>query len=993
MRLHRLRMSAFGPFADDTAIDFDALGADGLFLLHGQTGAGKTTVLDAVAFALFGRVPGARNEAKRLHSDHAPAEQVPQVEVEATINGRRFRIIRSPWYQRPKKRGTGTTKVQAKATLEWVDGSGVALTRLPEIGETVSELLGMSAEQFFQVVLLPQGDFSRFLRAPNEEREALLERLFDTERFGDVEEWLRERARESAAALDAKAASIDRIAAQIGALADVEAPIEPDMAWAQKCLDDAREAERRDATALAEARDVLDAAQQSYDRGRKMMHDRQRGLAARSRIEQLDAAEPELDVAEKALAAARRAAPVVPVLADHEQAIANARAADALRAAAESAVSEHAVSEEVEAAWARECDDTELARAIDTWAAESGRLEPLVRRTLERPTLIAAIGAAEAEVSAAATRTVELDDALAALPEQRTAAIAALHDAHEQRARIETLRNQQAQQTSILEAIDERDKLEVVLSRAERAVADAHSAHNDARTRLLDLRERRLAGMAAELASQLVDGEPCTVCGSREHPAPTTSDPGDHVGDADEAAAADIEHRASAELTRARSSLDTYRERKANLDKMIGDAERESVCSDRDDTVKRRTKAEHAAASVDKLQRVVDELDGRTSTWQAERSQIQARRAAASVRLDSLRGELESLDAEVSTATGGRGDVSGRRAELAELCRCATALRDARAEVRRAGEWATQAASRAASACDEAQFADETAVRAAMATDEQMGVWESSLRKAHGLRVEAQGTLDDDDVRSALATEPVGLAHLETTLETVRARCDAASGAAAVSTRRATGLADHVTLYWEALTDFEPIRLRQKEIHDLAELVSGRGQNAKRMTLRSYVLAARLEEVLVAASDRLRHMSSGRYEFAHSDAGGPRGRRGGLGIEVRDEYTGVTRAATTLSGGETFFASLALALGLADVVSSEAAGRVLDTMFIDEGFGTLDPESLDLVMGVLDELRSGGRVVGLVSHVDELRARIPSQLHVLRGESGSTVTVRTLTAP
>ena len=165
------------------------------------------------------------------------------------------------------------------------------------------------------------------------------------------------------------------------------------------------------------------------------------------------------------------------------------------------------------------------------------------------------------------------------------------------------------------------------------------------------------------------------------------------------------------------------------------------------------------------------------------------------------------------------------------------------------------------------------------------------------------------------------------------------------------------------------------------------------MTLRSYVLAARLEEVLVAASDRLRHMSSGRYEFAHSDAGGPRGRRGGLGIEVRDEYTGVTRAATTLSGGETFFASLALALGLADVVSSEAGGRVLDTMFIDEGFGTLDPESLDLVMGVLDELRSGGRVVGLVSHVDELRARIPSQLHVLRGESGSTVTVRTLTAP
>ena len=148
----------------------------------------------------------------------------------------------------------------------------------------------------------------------------------------------------------------------------------------------------------------------------------------------------------------------------------------------------------------------------------------------------------------------------------------------------------------------------------------------------------------------------------------------------------------------------------------------------------------------------------------------------------------------------------------------------------------------------------------------------------------------------------------------------------------------------------------------------------------------------MAASVRLRQMSAGRYEFAHTDAGGPRGRRGGLGIEVRDEYTGATRAATTLSGGETFFASLALALGLADVVSAESGGRVLDTMFIDEGFGTLDPESLDLVMGVLDELRSGGRVVGVVSHVDELRARIPSQLQVLRGEAGSSVKVRTLAA-
>ena len=196
-----------------------------------------------------------------------------------------------------------------------------------------------------------------------------------------------------------------------------------------------------------------------------------------------------------------------------------------------------------------------------------------------------------------------------------------------------------------------------------------------------------------------------------------------------------------------------------------------------------------------------------------------------------------------------------------------------------------------------------------------------------------------------------------------------------------------------ALEAMAPLRANHATVSGLADLVAGRGQNGRRMSLHSYVLAARLEEVLVAASARLSQMSSGRYEFVHSDAMGPHGRRGGLGIEVRDEYTGAVRATTTLSGGETFYASLALALGLADVVSAEAGGRVLDTIFIDEGFGTLDPEALDEVMGVLDELRSGGRVVGLVSHVDELRARIPGRLHVIRGENGSRLQMESVALP
>jgi exonuclease SbcC len=189
---------------------------------------------------------------------------------------------------------------------------------------------------------------------------------------------------------------------------------------------------------------------------------------------------------------------------------------------------------------------------------------------------------------------------------------------------------------------------------------------------------------------------------------------------------------------------------------------------------------------------------------------------------------------------------------------------------------------------------------------------------------------------------------------------------------------------WKAL---QPVEAEYAELSALADVVNGRGQNARRMSLRSYVLAARLEEVAVAATARLYRMSQGRYSFVHSDAAGSHGTRGGLGLDVLDDYSGKVRPAKTLSGGESFLASLALALGLADVVAAETGGALLDTLFVDEGFGTLDPGTLDEVMDTLDELRAGGRVVGLVSHVEELRQRVPVQLRVRKARTGSTLEV------
>ncbi|WP_040738630.1 SbcC/MukB-like Walker B domain-containing protein, partial [Nocardia tenerifensis] len=274
-------------------------------------------------------------------------------------------------------------------------------------------------------------------------------------------------------------------------------------------------------------------------------------------------------------------------------------------------------------------------------------------------------------------------------------------------------------------------------------------------------------------------------------------------------------------------------------------------------------------------------------------------------------------------------------------------------------------------------------VTAASRTPQRRNDIEAELTAADRARSNAEAVLAEPEIRAAESLAPGDLAELDAAVAAAQARLNTAIAAHAEASRRVGLLEDLGGQLWAAVDRIAPLQRTHDELAGLAEVVAGRGENNRRMSLRSYVLAARLEEVAQAGSLRLRRMSGGRYEFVHSDKAGPRGRRGGLGLDIRDDYTGAVRPAKTLSGGETFMASLSLALGLADTVAAESGGLVLDTLFIDEGFGGLDADTLDAVMGVLDELRAGGRVVGLVSHVDEMRQRIPSRLHVRRGRNGS----------
>ncbi|MBA4858101.1 AAA family ATPase [Nocardia farcinica] len=1053
MRLHRLEMTAFGPFARPTVVDFDALGADGLFLLHGQTGAGKTTVLDAIAFALYGRVPGARGESKRLHSDHAPAQTPPRVVLEATLGGRRLRLTRSPEFERPKLRGSGMRTEQPKATLEWLDGRGENLSRIPDIGEEIVRLLGMSADQFFQVVLLPQGDFARFLRAENEDREKLLEKLFDTRRFGVAEQWLAERRRGSAADLEQRKQGIERLIAQIRGAAGLSVTesvgVLECVDWSQELLATARD-ELAAATADAAAREQECAHLRKEAEELRTLDDlRRRMAAAHDQLTRYHATADQRGARRAELEAARRAQPVTEAIDEARAAVMESRhreneARTAARALATAlAVPEAADlradllvsddgsvardssregapvaetigmasdlgSQEPEVAAAGRAaagsettdphlrDDADLDAAVRRWSTLIGALDAVRADATTAAESTAELANLRAEDGDLARRTAELIERRAALPESITAADRRLREAGDAAAALPALAAECERLQSAASAAVELAKRRTALDATRVEFETARAAHNDARERVLEVRERRLAGMAAELASALVDGQPCAVCGSHEHPAPAEP--------ADRAVSKDAEDAAVAAERAAEQRRDEIGARIAGLEREIealiargGDTDRVELAAALRSATARYGDAADTAAQREAAQAELDRLRGEEARSHDDLRAAEARRSAVAARIAATEDRLARATESLRRAAGADTDVEQRRTRLEALIDTATVLLRARAAVATARQHVTVVAKRVENLAAAAGFVpdevpeDEVArltafarvVNAAARPRPRQDEIEAELTAADRARAAAEAVLAEPEIQAAAAAEPGDLVAVEQALTQAQQRSNAAVAAKAEAGRRVQLLEELGTQLWTEVDRLAPLQRAHDELDRLADVVAGRGENNRRMSLRSYVLAARLEEVALAGSVRLRRMSGGRYEFVHSDKAGPRGRRGGLGLDIRDDYTGAVRPAKTLSGGETFMASLALALGLADTVAAESGGVVLDTLFIDEGFGSLDADTLDAVMGVLDELRAGGRVVGIVSHVDEMRQRIPSRLHVIRGRDGS----------
>jgi exonuclease SbcC len=984
MRLHRLEVAAFGPYVGREVVDFDVLGADGLFLLHGDTGAGKTTLLDAIAFALFGTVPGARGEVKRLRCDLADPDQVTEVVLELTVQGQRMRIARNPEYQRPKRRGEGMTTQQAKAVLSWVGTVPAGhvpegVTRIDEVARTVERLLGMNYEQFFQVVLLPQGEFARFLRADTTEREKLLERLFGTERFLDVERWFADLRAERGRDLQARQQSLREWVARFAQVAQEEAPEEGQAEWVDTVLAEAaagvgkaQEREEKARVAARSAEAVWQENQAAAERVRRVRTAYTRLAAIAEQAEQRAEWAEEVE-------AAHRAAGVVAeadLLERRTTQLAEVEAGEVVRAGEVFELGFDAADSSAAELRARAGGLREEAGALAELVAEAEQQQRDLRR---RDELNAAAAKAAKQVEEFTAVLESAPDKVAALRAKTAAAAEAEAKLEGASARVEEL-------TALVRDVDAMPKAEQGVERAREVVRAAVDVHQQARQHRLDLRERRLGGMAAELAAGLAEGEGCPVCGATEHPVPATHT-GGLVDPEDERAAEAAEQQAESKREKAKAALLEAETRLTALVERLAGRTAESLRAG-------LTEARELVASLSELARGKPALDAELLGLEQKIEQLTERRRSAeqaavqtATEVRTLAERLAERERRLESARGEFADVAARRRHLLTFATRLDALTEARLAVVGARERRDEQAKSVEEALRAKGFADLDQMRAASRPDEQIAKLESSLADAKVMERSARQVLAEPELFGISPEDDVDVAASADAAQDTRGEAEQALVALRTATSRHGELKKLAERMKSLMAELAPVEEQYLELKALAEVVNGRGQNARKMSLRSYVLAARLEEVALAATARLRTMSQGRYSFVHSDAAGARGTRGGLGLDVLDDYSGTVRPAKTLSGGESFLASLSLALGLADVVAAETGGALLDTLFVDEGFGTLDAETLDIVMNILDELRAGGRVVGLVSHVEELRQRIPTRLRVRKARTGSTLEI------
>ncbi|WP_293718377.1 SMC family ATPase [uncultured Phascolarctobacterium sp.] len=768
MKPLQLTMRAFGAYADEQTIDFTLLGDKNFFLIHGPTGSGKTTILDAISFALYGSASGDLRESKSLRSDYAPAEQKTEVEFTFKSGEHIYQVLRAPEQELKKQRGEGTRKVPAAAALFKLlsDGSKDPLAaKSDEVTKKITEIIGFKAEQFRQIVLLPQGEFRRFLIAESKDRKAILETIFKTELYRRIETLLAERS---------------------------------------STIDNNYQTLKQQRQFILDSTECADSEQLNASIQLLLQRQKEETAALQTAAARLTAAKLQLQQAQQ------------------------------------------------------------LHNAFTEAAAAQAALLTLT----EQRSAVAAIKTEAAQAEKAALLEEIYNSALRAHKhnqECQTAAQNALQATLNTKNDLQELHQQLSEQLRQLDG------------QAVTTTADLNKALELLNQRILQLHSEaaKLSGVTAELerlAAALADNEPCPVCGSLQHPHPAT---------VSAAQRADLQRQTQ--------------------------------------IISNQTRA------LQQLQQQYQQTQLQLAGCEATQKSTQTAAEAAMQEFSALRQHFkERLEAS---------DFDSQAAFLAAM----------RTEARR-------------------QQLQQT-----------IAAYEQNLAAATDRLQRAQNAIDGK-------TAP-DLTACQDTEQQADALYRQLTAQTAVTAKELTDLQTAQLRLQELEKQMGALQEAYQTAASLAE--TARGNNPSRLTFSAFVLQAILDDVLQAANLRLTSMSRGRYSLSRTGDVLDARRENGLNIEVTDSFTGVARPVKTLSGGELFLASLSLALGLSDVVQAYAGGIRLDTILVDEGFGTLDSEALDMAIRTLTDLQKGGRLVGIISHVSELRERITARLEVIPGQRGS----------
>ncbi len=995
MQLHHLEMTAIGPYAGTERVDFASLGRAGLFLLEGPTGSGKSTIIDAITFALYGKVAQASADVERIHSHHADPRTVPLVTLVFETQSGLYRVQRSPRFERPKSRGSGTTIAQPTVKLWRVStpddlvGGELLSTNLGDCDDEITRAVGLTRDQFVQTVILPQGEFATFLRAKPEDKGKLLEKVFGTAFFRRVQDEIIEAGK---AAQARRQGAVDEIRLAVHAFAvsvglDEEARerlvaisrTSPEQLTAElaEVVDELATRKRHCAKM---SREAIEAHGQMADEVRRT----RLRIERRDRLRQLQQQDEDLGrraVAMRELAVtvtrARQAKPVVGAvrtLAISEAALKRAESAlSVARSRVDPHLRDRSVSLLREAATSAREVVGSLTAAI---AVEAG----LAAREGEAGDLRAELLRAQTELEHTTAQLTALPDAIEAhdgalTVARRLLALLAGRVAEAERAG-ERLRSATAQAGAV-ERVAER---EVVAAAALDSVRRGESS-------LAHLRQRRIDDIAGELGLTLVTGEACPVCGAVEHPEPArpTDDavtPAQVI--AEETRVARLRELASTrvdELAMARAEVRELAARAGGLGVERAAEAAETAAECLAESVRAETDVAVGAARL-------TELRERATALTATRSELATTVARLDQSVADLTARLERERAEVDAARDGHPSVTGRRRALSGAASGIDHLIDA---------LGGRDTARAAVAEDEAARDSDLAA----AGFDNVVEWLAADRSQEWIQAQ-QHEIEQFEtacthVKAGLSGPELAdvqldalfddIAQLESLEKASKKDMEAASNEHGSLRDQLSRARKRVVEVSEALQRNAEVIASTADAVRVGQLVAGGGENQLRLDLANYVLIRRFAEVLSAANTELARFSGGRYTLEHSDA-----RKGnlksGLGVRVHDMQTNQVRDVGTLSGGETFYVSLSLALALAEVVRAESGGVDLGTLFVDEGFGTLDPDVLDDVMHTLEGLRAGGRTVGIVSHVTELKSRVADRIEVIvRPDHTSTLRV------